>query len=184
MTCCGGGGLINGLVQGCRRYGWTSAKILAMESYGCHSLNVSIQNGGKLKQLEKITSIVNCLSIDQVCQNILDEYHVAKPPILSRVVEDRDAAEGCLKFANDHRLLVGLACGTCLAAIYKGMVERILNGQENVKEKVYDKVELDINGNAIQEFDNGGPVVVIVCGGAEISIKEMEQYIKQFNLSC
>lgn len=145
VTCCGGGGLINGLVQGCRRYGWINTRVLAMESMGCHSFNKALENDAKPFKME-ITSSVTCLSCDTVCQRLMDHYQQAKPPILSRVIEDRDAAEGVIRFADDHRLLVGLACGTCLAALYKGFVERILLNKEDDFDMRYDKQIVDING--------------------------------------
>lgn len=181
VTCCGGGGLTNGLVRGCRRHNWETTKILSMEAIGCHSFNISLQNNCKRTRMENMSSRVVCLSVDEVCQEILDEYQKAEPPILSRLVEERDAAKACLKFADDHRVLVGLACGTCLAALYEGIIERMLTGTEDPKEKELDKVKLDLNGNRIDEYDNGGPIVVIVCGGAEISMKQMDFYRKLWN---
>jgi len=177
VTCCGGGGLVCGLVRGIRRHSWQNqTKILTTETVGTDSFNVAVKAGGEQVRLDKITSIVTCLSANEVCPQILADFKASKPPILSRLVTDKEAVESCAKFANDHRFLVGTACGATLSTMYNGMVERILNHDEKEHETIFDKVNnLDFNHNT------DGPVVVIVCGGSEISIDILNQLRKQFN---
>lgn len=50
----GGGGLMNGVLEGMHRIGWTDIPLLAMETHGCHSLNDCAQ-AGKWTQLDEIT---------------------------------------------------------------------------------------------------------------------------------
>ena len=95
---------------------------------------------------------------------------------MSRLVTDQDAVEACVRFANDHRFVVGTACGTTLSTLYNGMVERILNNDEEVHETIYDNVNnLDFNHNT------DGPIVVIVCGGSEMTFDSLIELRKQFS---
>ena len=53
----GGGGLMNGVLSGMQRVGWTAVPVLAMETEGAHSLNASAQ-AGKWVELDKITRYI------------------------------------------------------------------------------------------------------------------------------
>ena len=64
---------------------------------------------------------------------------------------DRQAVDGCLRFLDDHRVLVEPSCGAVLAAIY-------------------DRCSL------LREL---GPVLVEVCGGAGVSWKLLHQWDRQ-----
>lgn len=176
ITCCGGGGLVCGLVRGIRKHRWEDqTKILVTETVGTNSFNVSVK-AGKLVRLEEITSIATCLSANEVCSQIVKDLKAGKPPMISRLVTDQDAVSACHSFANDHRFLVGTACGAALSAAYSGMAGRILNQDELSHETIYDTVNnLDFNHNT------DGPIVIIVCGGSEISIESLKQMKKQFN---
>lgn len=50
----GGGGLLNGVVEGLRRAGWADVPIVAMETVGAHSLNAAMK-AGELVTLPEIT---------------------------------------------------------------------------------------------------------------------------------
>jgi len=50
----GGGGLLNGVVEGLRRAGWDDVPIVAMETIGAHSLNAAMK-AGHLVTLPSIT---------------------------------------------------------------------------------------------------------------------------------
>lgn len=50
----GGGGLLNGVVQGLRRAAWDDVPIVAMETLGAHSLNAAMK-AGELVTLPEIT---------------------------------------------------------------------------------------------------------------------------------
>lgn len=50
----GGGGLLNGVVEGLRRAGWADVPIVAMETMGAHSLNAAMK-AGELVTLPEIT---------------------------------------------------------------------------------------------------------------------------------
>lgn len=50
----GGGGLLNGVVEGLRRADWADVPIIAMETMGAHSLNAAMK-AGELVTLPAIT---------------------------------------------------------------------------------------------------------------------------------
>lgn len=50
----GGGGLMNGVLQGMHRVGWESVPLLAMETDGAHSLSACAE-AGKWVELDDIT---------------------------------------------------------------------------------------------------------------------------------
>ena len=50
----GGGGLMNGVLEGLHRVGWVSVPVLAMETQGADSLNACVQSG-QWVTLDKIT---------------------------------------------------------------------------------------------------------------------------------
>lgn len=54
MLSVGGGGLLNGVVEGLRRAGWDDVPIVAMETLGAHSLNAAME-AGYLVTLTEIT---------------------------------------------------------------------------------------------------------------------------------
>lgn len=178
VTCCGGGGLVCGLVKGVRRQAnWQDrTKILVLETVGTDSFNVAVKAGGEPVRLDKITSIVTCLSANEVCPQILDDFKASKPPILSRLVSDQDAVQACVKFLDDHRFLVGTACGATLSSLYIGMLQRILNHDEQEHETIFDKAN-----NLDYSHNTDGPVVVIICGGSEIQLDSLLELRKQFN---
>ena len=170
VTCCGGGGLICGLVYGLRKHGWQSqTKILAMETRGCDSLNAVAVSGGDRAKLAEITSEVPCLAAKEVCEQMINHFNESRPPILSRVVEDRDAFEGCVRFANQHRFLVSTACGTTMSAFYTGLVASVIENNEAMHNTIYDKY------NHTDDFSHNtnGPVVAIICGGCDVTLDSM-----------
>lgn len=178
VASCGGGGLVCGLVDGIRKQGWENqTKILVLETVGTRSFNEMVKAGGERVKLEKIDSVVTSLSVAQVNPRTAEVFLEAKPPLLSRLVTDAEAIAACAAFADDHRFLVGPACGTTLAALYERIVERVLTHNEEEHETIYDK-----RGHEEFRHSNDGPVVVIVCGGAEIDLNTLEMFRKQFNV--
>jgi len=122
----GGGGLLNGLVQGIekrRQKKQASSStpnpihLLAIETAGTDSLAAAIAKNS-LVSLPKITSQATSLGAVRVSETTF-QYAVAPPPgiqVHSAVLSDADAARGVLRLANDERLLVELACGVCVEA--------------------------------------------------------------------
>ncbi len=50
----GGGGLMNGVLEGLHRVGWTQVPVLAMETHGAHSL-FACSEAGQWVELDDIT---------------------------------------------------------------------------------------------------------------------------------
>jgi L-serine/L-threonine ammonia-lyase len=144
----GGGGLLCGLVQGMHEVGWTDVPILAVETEGAASFAASVQ-AGRPVTLDKITSVAITLGARTVAPQALEwtRHH----PITSWIVRDRAAIDACLRFADDHRVVVEPACGAALAAVYERA--KPLEGHE--------------------------PIVVIVCGGAGVNRELLEQWDQQ-----
>lgn len=75
---------------------------------------------------------------------------VQEHPVHSVLVSDRAALEACERFLADHRVLVEPACGAALALAYEAAK---LDGYQNV--------------------------LVVVCGGATATLKQIQEWLKQ-----
>lgn len=146
----GGGGLLCGVVEGMHEVGWTDVPILAVETEGAASFAAAVQ-AGRPVTLDKITSVAVTLGARTVTPQALE--WTRRHPIISWKVSDRAAIDACLRFADDHRVVVEPACGAALAAVYGRA--KPLEGRE--------------------------PVVVIVCGGAGVNRELLEQWDQQLS---
>ncbi|XP_035690101.1 serine dehydratase-like [Branchiostoma floridae] len=156
----GEGGLLSGVVAGLRKVGWTDVPVVAMETKGADSFNAAV-TAGKLVTIPDITSVAKCLGAKTVAQ---EAFNLSKQhPIHSVVVTDEEAVGACAKFLDDERLLVEPACGAALAAIYSPVISRL-----------QDQGRLP-----------GGvtSVVVVVCGGNNITLKQLETWKGQLGLT-
>lgn len=152
----GGGGLLCGICQGIDAAGLSSQiKVVAMETLGAESFSQAIQQG-HLVTLPRITSIANTLGARTVCSKAL-EYGM-RDMVVSQVVPDAAAVEGCRKLAETQRLLVEPSCGVCLAPLMDGTLSTLLPN-------------LNVDSN----------VVVVVCGGSNISLEILSDYIRRFS---
>ncbi len=133
----GGAGLLCGILEGLHRVGWTDVPVLAVETEGAASFAASVA-AGRLITLDKITSIAITLGARTVTPQALTSRH----PITPWTVSDRAAVDACLRFADDHRILVEPACGAALSTVY----------------------------DRAQPLAGRAPVLVIVCGGAGVSL--------------
>lgn len=112
VTSVGGGGLLVGIVRGLRRNGLSHIPVVAVETVGADSLHQSIAAGG-LVTLPAITSIATSLGARRVAD---EAFAVTKShPVTSVTVTDAQAVEACLRFADEHRVLVEPACGAAIA---------------------------------------------------------------------
>jgi len=104
----GGGGLISGLIEGMRRHKWNSVPILSMETKGCDAFNAAIKAGTPIKpvKIPKIETVATSLGALAICQQLSDDYNKGSPPIISHLVDDKDAVDACLRFADKHQILV------------------------------------------------------------------------------
>jgi L-serine/L-threonine ammonia-lyase len=141
----GGGGLLCGMLQGMQQVGWHDVPVLAVETDGAASFKASA-DAGRLVTLDAIRSLATTLGARTVTPKLLEWK--GKHEIVHWIASDRQAVDGCLRFADDHRVLVEPACGAALAAVY----ERC-------------------------EFLAGrGPVLLEVCGGAGVNLELLRSW--------
>ena len=143
----GGGGLLCGLLEGLHAVGWTDVPVLAVETEGAASFAAAVR-AGHLVTLDRITSVATTLGARRVAAKALD--WTKRHPITPWQVTDRDAVDACVRFADEHRVLVEPACGASLAAVY---------------------------GRA-KPLEGLRPIVIIVCGGAGVSLQLLDEWKK------
>ena len=141
----GGGGLLCGVVEGLKRNNWKDIPILAVETKGADSLRAaSLAN--KHVGIDSISSIATSLGAKKIARRafeLLNEHR-----IISHVVTDDDAINGCYNFLEDHRIIVEPACGASLSAVY----------------------------NECDFLKDRKTIVVIVCGGVGVTMKQLEEW--------
>ncbi|KAM5342589.1 hypothetical protein ACJ41O_013555 [Fusarium nematophilum] len=159
----GGGGLVNGLMQGVEAHPWSGAKpaVLAVETEGTDSLNASIRAGEHVT-LPAITSIAISLGATRVSEQTWRWSQHPGATMQSLVVSDADAAISCVRFADDARHLVEAACGATLAIAYRGDL-RILLGE----------------GLSDEEWSRKN-VVLVVCGGSNVTLDMLRMYREKY----
>ena len=141
----GGGGLLCGVIEGLRRNGWADVPVIAVETEGAASLHASLQAGRRLT-LDAITSIASSLGAKQVCE---EAFRLAREaPLVSTTVSDRAAVDACLRFGDDHRIVVEPACGAALAV-------------------AYDRASV---------LDRYATVMIVVCGGATATLAQLQAW--------
>jgi L-serine/L-threonine ammonia-lyase len=125
--------------------GWNDVPVLAVETKGADSFATAVR-AGHLVTLDKITSLATTLGARTVAPQALEwtRYH----PITPWAVSDRSAVNACLRFADDHRVLVEPACGASLAAVYE----------------------------RAEPLEGRAPIVVMVCGGAGVTRELLETW--------
>ena len=147
----GGGGLLAGVLLGVERAGWMKTRVVAVETIGAACLYESVR-ARTVVTLKEITSVAKSLGASSPSRVVFDKVMaLGDARVASRVCEDADAVRACVRFADDHRLLVEPACGAALAACYFPEL-RLLEGLEG-----------------------DGPIVVIVCGGAVVDRKSLDE---------
>ena len=178
--------------------------VVAVETYGADSLSQSLL-AGELVTLPGISSVAKSLGAATVSPTVFaeamarradlagegistatgHENQINSNSVHSVVLDDLDAVRACLRFAEDHRMLVEPACGAGLAAVY----QRALPLQQcvnNARRALGIGEEADVVGtgagagagtdDADAEAEAAAaaaaetmPVVVEVCGGALVT---------------
>jgi L-serine/L-threonine ammonia-lyase len=141
----GGGGLYSGIVEGLQRNGLTKAPVLAVETTGTASFHAALQ-AGKLVELDSIRGVATSLGAKKVAQRAFDLH--TRHPTHSLIVSDAQAVSACVRFLDDHRLLVEPACGAALAPLYEALL-------------------------ALQPYQT---IVCVVCGGATVTADQLRSY--------
>lgn len=162
----GGGGLFNGIMEGISKIeGLRKPVVLAMETIGAESLHRSLVEGEHIR-LDSIDSIATSLGASKVSEQT---YKLAqdKRAVVSRVVPDKDAVMACIRFANEERLLVEPACGVTMTLAYQGQLKEALESAEG-------------SAKFTDEEWKRKKVVLVVCGGSNITLDMLEDYRKRF----
>jgi L-serine/L-threonine ammonia-lyase len=152
----GGGGLICGVLEGLERKGMWSTTVIAAETIGASSFGQAWQKGEPVR-LSGINSIATSLGALEVTPVSLEraKKHIESGGVVKEsMCTDAEAVDACLRFAQDHRLLVEPACGAALAVAYS----------ERLRQEILD----DVNG----------PIVIEVCGGSGVNVELLTQWKK------
>ncbi len=141
----GGGGLLCGVAEGLQRNGWGHVPIIAVETEGADSLAQALSANTRV-ELPAITSIATSLGARMVSQQAFTWS--SEHPVRSIVVPDQAAVAACLRFMDDHRVVVEPACGASLAVLYGEAPELV--GYKNV--------------------------LVVVCGGVTATVAQLQAW--------
>jgi L-serine/L-threonine ammonia-lyase len=156
----GGGGLGLGLLQGLDEAGWKDVPLLCMETEGAECFHLSVE-AGKIVVLDKLRSVAKTLGARSVTPPF---FHIAKKhTVITQVLPDKDAVNGCMRLADDHALLVEPSCGITMASIYSNVLPGALE-RRGIR-------------------TDQGPIVLIVCGGTDISHEILQEFSQMFDLS-
>jgi L-serine/L-threonine ammonia-lyase len=97
--------------------GWGDVPVVAVETNGAASFAAALRAGAPV-DIGRIASIATTLGARRVCERAVECARVH--PVVSWLTSDRAAVDACLRFADDHRVVVEPSCGAALAAAYEG----------------------------------------------------------------
>jgi L-serine/L-threonine ammonia-lyase len=101
---------------------------------------------GQHAKLDEVTGIATTLAAKQVCENAFKVSQAEQ--VISLIVSDEEALAACFNFLDDHRTLVEPACGATLSTLY----------------------------NKKLSFSPTDNILVIVCGGATVTLEQLFKY--------
>jgi L-serine/L-threonine ammonia-lyase len=154
MVCSvGGGGLLCGVMQGLDDAGYSDVKVAAVETRGAHSLALSLSEGC-LSTLPAITSIATTLGARRVAAQAYE--YGQRESVTSVVLDDAEAIEGCVRFADDERIMVEAACGVSMAMCYGGRLRK-----------------------RMPHLTEESKVVMVVCGGSNVTAGMLHDWVNQ-----
>lgn len=144
----GGGGMVNGIMQAVESLHWPDQQqpptVITVETIGADSLNASIRAGEHIT-LPGINSIAHSLGATRVSGRTWRWSQESKH-MRSMTVSDADAAISCVRFADDARMLVEVACGATLAVAYRGDLRKMLGSHMSDEEWARQNVVLEVCG--------------------------------------
>jgi L-serine/L-threonine ammonia-lyase len=158
----GGGGLFAGIMEGLSRHKQLRRKtvrVLAVETKGADSLTQSVGKGEHLT-LPEITSIATSLGARKVAKQAY--IWAQKEEVTCLALSDAEAAMGSVRFADDERFLVEVACGVSIATVYGGHLRRVLG-----------------KGMSDDEWKRQR-IVVVVCGGNNVTLGILNGYKEKY----
>jgi L-serine/L-threonine ammonia-lyase len=148
----GGGSMFCGLMQAIEELHLKDrTQVITVEADGVDSLAQSVAKRERIT-LSRIGSLATSLGARRVAQRAF-EYGLEKH-VRTVVLPDAEAIQACRRFADEEHYLVELACSVCPALCYNGKLPDLIAG-----------------------FNQNTTVVIVVCGGSNISFEMMEQYM-------
>ncbi|KXN82538.1 L-serine dehydratase/L-threonine deaminase [Leucoagaricus sp. SymC.cos] len=177
----GGGGLLGGIILGCKEVGWDDVPIVTLETIGsdCFYRSITMNGDGFNKEMkvlppgvELVQDESNNLNIahfngfsskasgslgaSQPAAGVLKMALERTGGVRSYSIPDELSMEGVVKFAtkDDHKMLVELACSTTLVPAYHPTL--------------FDRM---VPPRAIERC-----VVFVVCGGFKVSISDAVEF--------
>jgi L-serine/L-threonine ammonia-lyase len=154
----GGGGLICGVLEGLHRRKLHKATVIAAETDGADCFGQAWTKG-EMVVLPAITSVATSLGALQATPVAIErakDHEKLGGSVLSSVCTDAEAVYACVRFAQDHRLLVEPACGAALAIAYS----------ERLRTKFLQEIK--------------GSIVLEICGGSGVNIDLLKQWESEF----
>ncbi len=136
----GGGGLLCGVAEGMHNAGWDAVPIVAAETHGAASYKAALDAGHPVA-IAAITTVAKNLGARTVCRQAVT--WASQRPVHAWQTDDSGALDACRRFHQEHEIAVEASCGAALAAVY-GCAEPITR--------------------------TTGPVLIVVCGGAETAV--------------
>ncbi|TFY83456.1 hypothetical protein EWM64_g569 [Hericium alpestre] len=174
----GGGGLLGGIIVGCRTVGWDDVPIITLETHGSNCFYQSIQanrnpswtppdnvttrhdddHDVKLAHLHRLTSKATSLGATEPSAEVVRMALDRTGGVKCVSIPDELAMQVAGSFVDDHKMLVELACSATLAPAYKGsLLSHLIPAPQASSER-------------------WRRLVFIVCGGFKISRSEMREY--------
>ncbi|KAI0371722.1 tryptophan synthase beta subunit-like PLP-dependent enzyme [Pilatotrama ljubarskyi] len=178
----GGGGLAGGVIEGCKAVGWDDVPLVTVETHGsnCFYQSLSLNEGpfvGDLTSrsipagtravrvaehdvtvahLSCLTSRATSLGASRPSAAVVKKALQRQGGVRSVCVPDEMAMQAALNFAEDHKMLLELACSSTVSLAYK--------------RTVFDKL--------VPRSEGKGPanVVLIICGGFKVSLEDLHAY--------
>jgi len=150
----GGGGLLIGILQALHDRHWDEVPVIAVETEGAATLYSSMK-AGRLVTLDSIDTIAKSLGamkVAKVALEMSDSYNV-----IPYLVTDAEAAMACVKLANDHKIIIEVACGAAVAPAYFDRLQQL-----------------------VPSLDAASRVVVVACGGSNVSLEKLLQYKAEY----
>ncbi|CAL1704108.1 unnamed protein product [Somion occarium] len=175
----GGAGLIGGVMSGCKQVNWDDVPLVALETTGSNCFYRSLalnpgpfvsqqgvaadtevidvpEHGIKIAHVPKITSRAASLGASAPAAGVVKMALQRSGGIKSVCVPDELSMHAGLQFAEEHKMLVELACATTMIPAYSSDIfNRLVPERSDGKERT---------------------VVFIVCGGFKISLNEMVEH--------
>lgn len=174
----GGGGLLAGIIVGCKKAGWDDVPLVTLETHGTscfrQSMDINARKNGSVGTGQAVPSTAHpgitlanvqstlhlskasCLGASTPSAGAVKLALERQGPVRSLSVPDGMSMDACCRFAEDHKLLVELACSTALTPAYSpSLFSKIFDSPTAPRPKT---------------------VVFIVCGGFNISLDEIAEY--------